>query len=1705
VPDSLNAYTAIPGVYAIIGRHVPVNKKGSLSRHSLQKLYSLLSIYRDKRYETFRYVLINDKGFIKDHVAVSAFHPGRTPVGPYFTSLSYFLFQIKKQALEMDYKIIVAHNHPSGNITPSDEDKDVSARLKEDFGGRYLGHIILDHGEFSYSGSGGSSFTQVKINSPPGPDPLVPDPHNEYAGVFIGNPNQEAFLRTAIRLDSGDKWNSDDWVPILFLNNGHKVKSLHYYHVTEFTGPDADINVLNKSAFIAHCEGAASLFALPVNNNMFNILKEFSEKIHIFMDAVYNGRSLNRETGKTNRISNYFPFNITYSSSFDIKNNFQYVPEAAAGAIRAAAPAGPFPAPENRAPPSPSPARAALPWPENFPAVIHFLDESETGKPWKLLASHPAYEQAKNNGDRDSAVRLAEDFMTTSRSDKIIRSLALDYPAAVIVPVRAQEENARNFIPSAMASFISDKTGIPINNTIIQSNKVSRSRKDSWYRFAYRPEFSGAVERGKDYILIDDVFSNGGSFSELRRHIESRGGNVVLAAAMTTGGHGEKLALSPQTALDLIRKHGLESINKFLREIDLYDGNYQALTEPEAFALLRSPSLDEARERILTERNAGIRTERRELFQAEKGNAENRPVLPGTIESLPAVHSPAASYDARVALRDAEQWAKSEYPNIYRRYNQLQLALNTVSGGTITNSIKAKLSPLRSDFINAYKILHLRAFDEGAYLNTVSAILNSQNKNSFSHTPVHIGYLPGVFNDIGYPSLPLFITPRHLYLIANKNGVFRDFNANYHDIQKDIIYSLQSLISDPQAVIALNTDKPSTLTLLDAYDRKNNQIGLFSTPFGRFGSTGNVNYTASLVLTMYGLSPYKLNDLANNIEDNLLYIKDSKNTKKEAAFAPPGLNTALERIGKGRAGGAAITPARLSGPKPDPSLGFSFLENNITRFKQSVNGYLRQIPAGNFHFARENEPAYPAPPSPALKKETVMADLTSSLQDARLAVEYLDRLRSIRSPQNRLAYHDAFTRFEAFSRLKSFPDFTRLEDHYRQSLAAFITRFPEAPPPASPPGLTALPLPSLTPWDFLSNASELGGPEEYRSYHNHYFTSFVPGGIKPVSAGVLALFSGNHALPLALGGDKPPYRAALYKQADEHGIALPGLIPAPYDVDRLGIAVVKNKTYSYASLLDNEYFARESRANRRMRLEYLELLLRAGPAERPAIHRAYAGISQFGPAGLAAFPQFDRLEDQYQEHLAGYLHDFPRDKPPFFKSLIGLSQPSPAPTPLRFLQDASQLASPAEYLALYDRRHGEGFPAARVRMVSPDTVALFITGQKLPAALAPYNPGNFAGLYKLAVHNGFVPLLDKTQPVIPSPREVDSKGAGIINERLQTLNALLSGPAHERRLSGITAGQPAAPQAPPDPAQLFVNFINNPFAPGVPVPPFGVTKQGTLSLMEGYSFLKTEDSGHTVCLSKPGEDGLPGIAKISKTQYDFIADAANAPAAGEVTPEILQKYEQTVNADINKTRPNTAAHFWHNYRVLSREEALNPQDAMATARRILYEMSFAEREKCTASMAAYEKQRGETYNDRIMNYYERAVKDIPLKNRSPRDGRALETLRHNDDTVSSTGSRIDNALRLKIGDPVKLNLAVPDLITGIPRKVLKTDLYLASSSENLNKVVVMSGDNTSKYVIPRDAFIKSMGAVEKRLDKRRQIEEKKEYRKSLAESVGVGW
>jgi DNA repair protein RadC len=102
-------------------------------------LFPLISHFADRRQEHFLCVSLNGAHEIINIRQVSSGLVNKTVVHP----REVFADPLTDRACA----IIVAHNHPSGNIEPSKEDIDITKRLRES--GEVLGIPLLDHLVFS--------------------------------------------------------------------------------------------------------------------------------------------------------------------------------------------------------------------------------------------------------------------------------------------------------------------------------------------------------------------------------------------------------------------------------------------------------------------------------------------------------------------------------------------------------------------------------------------------------------------------------------------------------------------------------------------------------------------------------------------------------------------------------------------------------------------------------------------------------------------------------------------------------------------------------------------------------------------------------------------------------------------------------------------------------------------------------------------------------------------------------------------------------------------------------------------------------------------------------------------------------------------------------------------------------------------------------------------------------------------------------------------------------------------------------------------------------------------------------------------------------------------------------------------------------------------------------------------------------------------
>jgi hypoxanthine-guanine phosphoribosyltransferase len=218
-------------------------------------------------------------------------------------------------------------------------------------------------------------------------------------------------------------------------------------------------------------------------------------------------------------------------------------------------------------------------WPANFPKMEIMINLSRFKD--KTNGNYELWYKAKR-GDVRAAVTLIDKVIKTDK----IRELGKQYPDAILVPVHAEEVAGRNVLPLAFASRIARITGQEIDNDIVQSNRAHRTDKSKLERLIQKVAFDGEVKSGYNYIIIDDVVTQGGTIKGLRNHILENGGNVVAVVAIAPGYAAPlQLSLTPETKNKLEVKFDGQ-INNLLNEYGIAK-DVGELTEAEGRSLLR--------------------------------------------------------------------------------------------------------------------------------------------------------------------------------------------------------------------------------------------------------------------------------------------------------------------------------------------------------------------------------------------------------------------------------------------------------------------------------------------------------------------------------------------------------------------------------------------------------------------------------------------------------------------------------------------------------------------------------------------------------------------------------------------------------------------------------------------------------------------------------------------------------------------------------------------------------------------------------------------------------------------------------------------------------------------------------------------------------------------------------------------------------------
>lgn len=226
---------------------------------------------------------------------------------------------------------------------------------------------------------------------------------------------------------------------------------------------------------------------------------------------------------------------------------------------------------------------------DGFADVVIIADES-------AVRRHPEYRAAKA-GDVGAAKRLAAAFAAEG-AIAALRTLIVDRDV-LLVPVHALEAEGINRIPAAFAELLAERLSAEIETGVVQGNVAGHTGASGWQRLARPAIFTGRVETGRSFVLVDDFVGQGGTLANLRGHILRHGSEVLAAATLTGKGYSARLALRTETLDALKSRHGPEIENWWRVN---FGYGFEKLTESEARYLLRAENADSIRDRILAAR-----------------------------------------------------------------------------------------------------------------------------------------------------------------------------------------------------------------------------------------------------------------------------------------------------------------------------------------------------------------------------------------------------------------------------------------------------------------------------------------------------------------------------------------------------------------------------------------------------------------------------------------------------------------------------------------------------------------------------------------------------------------------------------------------------------------------------------------------------------------------------------------------------------------------------------------------------------------------------------------------------------------------------------------------------------------------------------------------------------------------------------------------
>lgn len=215
-------------------------------------------------------------------------------------------------------------------------------------------------------------------------------------------------------------------------------------------------------------------------------------------------------------------------------------------------------------------ARDGFSWDDDFPPVYSHTSIS-------YLKQCPGFEKAKH-GD----LQAAADVVSMCIKPHRIVNFRDRYADAVLLPVITD-----NRLPEAFANQV----GMKVHTGVYKQETPCRKTLTAMERLLYRPCFTGSITASVRYIIVDDIVTQGGTISALRKYVMLNGGTVTAATSLAYSTNSGILVPDERDVYELINKFTYASIIDILKKYSIADDVWE-LTRSQVRYLLRFEKLE---------------------------------------------------------------------------------------------------------------------------------------------------------------------------------------------------------------------------------------------------------------------------------------------------------------------------------------------------------------------------------------------------------------------------------------------------------------------------------------------------------------------------------------------------------------------------------------------------------------------------------------------------------------------------------------------------------------------------------------------------------------------------------------------------------------------------------------------------------------------------------------------------------------------------------------------------------------------------------------------------------------------------------------------------------------------------------------------------------------------------------------------------------